>query len=197
MVTHKLVHAHLQALTSLSNPNNTLAALQFFHDSVEGHVRSLESLRTPHDQYESMLVPIRNCHQRLAKTSLEDTATHSGPWLNYRSHLAGSMCFRGGDRLFYSTRQSTHTSCLICCWGSCWHWAAFPQEVQGTSDMTWLCLLQRITCTLQLCLSHSVWRLSDKICCVSIAWVTIKSSNTNPNSIVDNAIELCHLWYLW
>ena len=48
----------MQALTSLSNPNNTIPALQLFHDSVEGHVRSLESLGTPHDLYESMLIPI-------------------------------------------------------------------------------------------------------------------------------------------
>ena len=56
--THKLVHVHMQTLTSLSNPNNTLAALQLFHDSVEEHIRSLELLGTPHDQYESLLVPI-------------------------------------------------------------------------------------------------------------------------------------------
>ena len=55
---HKLVDAHMQALIGLSNPANTLAALQLFHDSVEGHIRSLESLGTSQDQYEAMLVPI-------------------------------------------------------------------------------------------------------------------------------------------
>ena len=58
MVTYKLVDARMQALIGLSNPNNTLAALQLFHDLVEGHIRSLESLGTPQDKYGSMLVPI-------------------------------------------------------------------------------------------------------------------------------------------
>ena len=54
----KLIEAHMQALVELNNPNNTLSSLQLFHDSVEGHVRSLQSLGTSHEQYESMLVPI-------------------------------------------------------------------------------------------------------------------------------------------
>ena len=56
--THKLIDAHMQALIGLSNPSNTLTALQLFHDSVEGHIKSLESLGTSQDQYEAMLVPI-------------------------------------------------------------------------------------------------------------------------------------------
>ena len=41
---YKIVNAHLQALLHLLSPSNTLASLQGFHDSVEGHIRSLTSL---------------------------------------------------------------------------------------------------------------------------------------------------------
>ena len=54
--THKLVDAHMQALIGLSNPSNTLTALQLFHDSIEGHIRSLESLGKSQYQYEAMLI---------------------------------------------------------------------------------------------------------------------------------------------
>jgi len=53
----KLVDAHMQALTELPSPTNTLSALQLLYDSVEGHIRSLQSLGTPQEQYGSMLVP--------------------------------------------------------------------------------------------------------------------------------------------
>ena len=56
--THKLTDAHMQALVELKNPNNTLSSLQFFYDSIEGHIRSLQSLGTPQGMYGSMLVPI-------------------------------------------------------------------------------------------------------------------------------------------
>ena len=56
--THKLTDAHMQALVELSSPNNNLSSLQLFYDSVQGHIRSLQSLGTPQDKYESMLVPI-------------------------------------------------------------------------------------------------------------------------------------------
>ena len=55
---HKLIDAHMQALIELSNPSNTLPALQLFYDSIEGHIRSLQSLGTSQEQYGSMLVPI-------------------------------------------------------------------------------------------------------------------------------------------
>ena len=47
----------MQALTELPSPTNTLTALQLFYNSVEGHIRSLQSLETPQEQYTSMLVP--------------------------------------------------------------------------------------------------------------------------------------------
>ena len=54
----KIVNAHLQALLHLPNPSNTLSSLQLFHDSVEGHVRSLASLGKPVESYGDLLVPV-------------------------------------------------------------------------------------------------------------------------------------------
>ena len=48
----------MQVLVNLKNPSNTLSSLQLFHDSVESHVQSLQSLGTPQEMYGSMLVPI-------------------------------------------------------------------------------------------------------------------------------------------
>ena len=48
----------MQALIELSSPPNTLIGLQLFYDSIEGHIRSLQSLGTPQERYGSMLVPI-------------------------------------------------------------------------------------------------------------------------------------------
>ena len=55
---YKIVNAHLQALLHLPNPSNTLASLQVFHDSVEGHIRSLTSLGKSVDSYGDLLVSI-------------------------------------------------------------------------------------------------------------------------------------------
>ena len=55
---HKLNNAHVQALLNITNPNNSLAALQLFHDSVENHIRSLSALGKSHDIYGSLMVPI-------------------------------------------------------------------------------------------------------------------------------------------
>ena len=48
----------MQALVELKNPNNTLSSLQLFYDSIESHVRRLQSLGTPQETYGSMLVSI-------------------------------------------------------------------------------------------------------------------------------------------
>ena len=55
---YKIVNAHLQALLHLPSPSNTLASLQGFHDSVEGHIRSLTSLGKSVDSYGDLLVSI-------------------------------------------------------------------------------------------------------------------------------------------
>jgi len=46
----------MQALIELKCPANTLSALQLFYDTVEGHIRSLQSLGTPQQHYGSMLI---------------------------------------------------------------------------------------------------------------------------------------------
>ena len=72
----KLVDAHMKALIGISSPANTLVALQQFHDSVEGHVRSLQSLGTPPEQYESMLVPM--LQSKLSPGTLRNLARANG-----------------------------------------------------------------------------------------------------------------------
>jgi len=56
--THKLTGTHMQALVELKSPSNTLPSLQLFYNSIESHIRSLQSLGTTQKMYESMLVPI-------------------------------------------------------------------------------------------------------------------------------------------
>ena len=52
--THKLTEAHMQALVELKNSSNTLSSLQLFYDSVESHVRSLQSQGTPQEMHGSI-----------------------------------------------------------------------------------------------------------------------------------------------
>jgi len=42
--THKLTDAQMQALVELKSPSNILTSLQLFYDSIEGHIKSLQSL---------------------------------------------------------------------------------------------------------------------------------------------------------
>lgn len=56
--SHKIVHAHMQALLEINSPNNSLSSLQLFYDSVEAHIRGLAALGKPEDAYGAMLVPI-------------------------------------------------------------------------------------------------------------------------------------------
>ena len=55
---HKLISAHVQALLELPKPINKLTSLQLFHDTVEGHIRCLQSLGKSPDALETLLVPI-------------------------------------------------------------------------------------------------------------------------------------------
>lgn len=55
---HKLIHAHMQALLELPSPIDTLSSLETFYDAVEGHVRSLSSLRKPVESFGDMLVTV-------------------------------------------------------------------------------------------------------------------------------------------
>lgn len=54
----KIINAHMQALLDFASPTNQLASLQPFHDTLENHVRGLESLGRSHDNYGDLLVPI-------------------------------------------------------------------------------------------------------------------------------------------
>ena len=55
---YKLINAHMQALLNLTNANNTLSSLQSFYDTVENHIRGLDSLGRSPESYGSLLTPI-------------------------------------------------------------------------------------------------------------------------------------------
>ena len=55
---HKQIEAHMQALIDLRSPSGTLTSLREFHDSIEGHIRSLASFGKSQDSYGSLLVTI-------------------------------------------------------------------------------------------------------------------------------------------
>ena len=54
----KLIRAHIQALLDTPKPVNKLTSLLSFHDTIEGHIRCLESLGKSSDSLETLLVPI-------------------------------------------------------------------------------------------------------------------------------------------
>ncbi len=69
----KIIYAHFRALTSLSSTTDSLAGLRTFYDTLESHVRSLESLDIEPDSYGTLLVCIlldklhSNVRQNLAR----------------------------------------------------------------------------------------------------------------------------------
>ena len=54
----KVIHAHMQSLLDIPNPKYELASLQLFYDTMETHIRGLESLGKSHNSYGDLLVPI-------------------------------------------------------------------------------------------------------------------------------------------
>ena len=54
----KIISAHMQALLDIASPINQLTSLQLFYDTMENHVRGLESLGRSHESYGDLLVPI-------------------------------------------------------------------------------------------------------------------------------------------
>ena len=56
--SHKIVHAHMQALLEINTPTNSLSSLQLFYDTIEAHIRGLAALGKSEDAYGAMLVPI-------------------------------------------------------------------------------------------------------------------------------------------
>jgi len=55
---NKIINAHMQALLDLPKPIYELSSLQVFYDTMENHVRGLESLGRSHESYGDLLVPI-------------------------------------------------------------------------------------------------------------------------------------------
>ena len=55
---HKIINAHMEALLNLPSPTNHLSRLRLFYDSVETHIRGLESLGKKTETYGDILVPI-------------------------------------------------------------------------------------------------------------------------------------------
>ena len=54
----KIISVHMQALLDRLNPVYQLSSLQLFYDTMENHVRGLESLGRSHETYGDLLVPI-------------------------------------------------------------------------------------------------------------------------------------------
>ena len=55
---HKIINSHMEALLNLSSPTDHLSSLRLFYDSVETHIRGLESLGKKTETYGDILVPI-------------------------------------------------------------------------------------------------------------------------------------------
>ena len=56
--SQKIISAHIQALLDLPKPSNKLASLRFFHDTMETHVRCLESLGKSPESLDTLLAPM-------------------------------------------------------------------------------------------------------------------------------------------
>ena len=55
---HKIINAHVQALLELPRPANKLTSLRLFYDTIESHVRCLQSLGKSLETLETLLVPM-------------------------------------------------------------------------------------------------------------------------------------------
>ena len=55
---HKIINAQTEALLILPSPTDNLSSLRLFYDSVETHIRGLESLGKKTETYGDILVPI-------------------------------------------------------------------------------------------------------------------------------------------
>ena len=80
--THKIVHAHMRALSNLPKPTNTVSSLRHFHDTVEGHIRGLSALDTSEESYNTLLVTIIYDLWTPDKTWLDHMLTKSGHLVN-------------------------------------------------------------------------------------------------------------------
>ena len=55
---HKIINAHMEALLNLPSPTGHLSSLRLFYDSIETHIRGLETLGKTTETYGDILVPI-------------------------------------------------------------------------------------------------------------------------------------------
>jgi len=54
----RIIHVHIQALVDLPLPSNTAASLRQFYDSIECHIRGLQSLGKSMEPFGDFLIPI-------------------------------------------------------------------------------------------------------------------------------------------
>ena len=54
---HKIVEAHIKALSKISSPSNTLSSLQLYYDTIQAHLRGLAALGKTEDSFAIMLNP--------------------------------------------------------------------------------------------------------------------------------------------
>jgi len=55
---HKIIQAHMRALSEISSPTSSLSSLQLFYETIEAHIRGLAVLCKTEESYEEMLVTI-------------------------------------------------------------------------------------------------------------------------------------------
>ena len=55
--SHKIVEAHIKALSEISSPLNTLSSLQLYYDTIQAHLRGLATLGKTEDSFATMLIP--------------------------------------------------------------------------------------------------------------------------------------------
>lgn len=53
----KIMSAHMQALLGIASPANQLTSSQLFYDTMDNHIRGLESLGRSHESYGGLLIP--------------------------------------------------------------------------------------------------------------------------------------------
>ena len=56
--SHRIIQAHMRALSEIACPTSSLSSLQLFYDTIEAHIRGLAAHGKTKESYETMLVPI-------------------------------------------------------------------------------------------------------------------------------------------